>query len=166
MHYSSTFDAVGQKASYQSIDDKERFNTTQRDQFSPNKIKFAAANLNANVPTVFETMAKASRLKLNVDGKPRGLLAHEDFGKSAQKRKEKNALLEAGFSQTSTAFSPRKDDLHIARTRNSNSQIEAAAGRYASQKRGNKQSIKGRANSLVDVHHSRELERRQKQLML
>lgn len=139
MHYSTTFDAVGNKASYQSIDEKDRFNTTQRDQYSPDKIKFAGAALEANKATVFESMARQSRLKLNVDGKPRGLLAHEDFGKPAQKRKEKNSLAEAGFSQTSAAFSPARDDLYVARTRNSNSQIEQAADRYA-QKKANRQA--------------------------
>jgi len=78
MHYSTTFEAVGGTRGDKTLDDM-RFRTTQRDEHSYENVKFGN---NANPKTVFEAMAKQSRLKACLDGKPRGLLAHVDFGKA------------------------------------------------------------------------------------
>ena len=80
MHYNTTFEAVGKKSDDPQIDEM-RFRTTNRDELSSEKVKF---QIDPNPTTVFEDMAKASRKKLVVDGKPRGLLAHVDKGKTSR----------------------------------------------------------------------------------
>ena len=79
MHYKETFKAVGNEKGIKNDLDEMRFRTTQQLEHNNEKVRFGGTN--ANPPTIFEEMAKQSRLRLNVSGKPRGLLAHEDFGR-------------------------------------------------------------------------------------
>ena len=121
-------------------------------------------NQKANPPTIFEQMAKQSRQRLNVDGKPRGLLAHEDYGKGRNSLIDKNAL-------TAKIMEPM--DLSKVKTqRNSQSVLvsekpmehDPEGGRYATQKKLRKlqqplPTLKQhpRSQSIVDVHYNREL---------
>lgn len=82
MHYNKNFDAVGTSTGDKEFD-MQRFRTTQGEFHSYGHTKFGGNRLNPNPITVYEKMAKASRFRLMRDGKPRGLLAHEDFRKSA-----------------------------------------------------------------------------------
>ena len=56
-----------------------RFKTTNRDQFSLEKIRFGKA---ANPQTIYEKMALQSRKLVATFGKPRSILAHEDRGRN------------------------------------------------------------------------------------
>ena len=53
-----------------------RFRTTQMEEHNTNKIAFGRTQ--ANPKTIFEEMARQSRRKMNYDGKPNTLLAHEE----------------------------------------------------------------------------------------
>ena len=96
MHYTKTFDAVGTSTGDKELDSM-RFRTTNRAEHSPEKVSFV---VDANPQTVYERMAKQSRRKMNVDGKPRGLLAHVDFGKGRGSASVKPHLQDAGLAQT------------------------------------------------------------------
>ena len=97
MHYTKTFDAVGTSTGDKELDNL-RFRTTNRDEHSTEKVSFV---VDANPKTVYEQMAKQSRRKMNLDGKPRGLLAHVDFGKDARgSASVKPHLQNAGLAQT------------------------------------------------------------------
>lgn len=78
MHYSQTTHAVGVSSGDRDLD-KMRFQTTNQMEHNETKVRFGEKN--ANPPNIYETMAKQSRLRLNSDGKPRSLLAHEDYSK-------------------------------------------------------------------------------------
>ena len=62
--------------------DMLRFRTTQKEFHNESKIRFGGKLVDPNPVTVYERMAKASRFRLMKDGKPRGLLAHEDHRNS------------------------------------------------------------------------------------
>ena len=101
MHYSTTFEAVGGTTGDKQLDDM-RFRTTQRDEHNNDKIRFG---MQANPKTVFETMAKQSRMKACIDGKPRGLLAHVDHGKARHSATNKSSLQDVGKG----VVSPKRD---------------------------------------------------------
>ena len=67
MHYSQTFDAVGQSTGDKELD-AMRFRTTQMDTHNEEKVKFG---VRANPSTCFEDMARQSHLKMKMDTKPR-----------------------------------------------------------------------------------------------
>ena len=106
MHYSTTFEAVGGSTGNKQLDDM-RFRTTNGDVLNNEAVRFG---MNANPKTVWETMAKQSRMKPQVDGKPRGLLSHVDFTKARG-----SAVQDAGRG----LISPRKEVFHL-RTPQSN----------------------------------------------
>ena len=82
MHYNKNFEALGTSTGDKDFD-MLRFRTTQGEFHSASKIRFGGSNsLDPNPVTVYEKMAKASRFRLMRDGKPRSLLAHEDFRSS------------------------------------------------------------------------------------
>ena len=80
MHIGQTFEAVGATTGDRDYDNA-RFNTTQRNEFSHDKIKFGA-RANPNPTTMYEEMAKQSRKRLNLFGRQRGILAHENKGRN------------------------------------------------------------------------------------
>ena len=89
MHYNKNHEAVGTIIGDRELESM-RFRTTQMDTHNHDKIKFGRR---ANPPTVFENMAKASRFRLSKDGKPRSLLAHEDYRKGSGRRDNTNQSL-------------------------------------------------------------------------
>lgn len=78
MHYQQTTHAVGVSSGDRDIDNM-RFTTTNMAEHNETKVRFGLKN--ANPPTIYETMAKQSRLRLDNNGRPRSLLAHEDYNK-------------------------------------------------------------------------------------
>ena len=124
-------------------------------------------------------MAKQSRLRLNISGRPpRGLVAHEDFGRGMsslleRQAKEKDMVQQA--IKSPTKLSPLKTLANLAdrsaqsvlsggkADRNDRDSgldfVGSPSGRYATLQKGRK-SIDPRP----DVHHQRQLMEQQKKL--
>ena len=89
-HLGQTVQLVGASCGDTELDNM-RFRTTNRDQFSMEKIKFGKA---ANPETIYEKMALQSRkLPNHTFGKPRSILAHEDRGRNASCLVQHNSTL-------------------------------------------------------------------------
>ena len=114
MHIGRTFEAVGASSGDKDYEN-QRFNTTQRQQFSVEKIKFGA-RANPNPTTVYEQMAKNSRKRINLFGRQRGILAHEEKGRNVFGAK--TSLQEAGSVTLNATFN-RQDKPDANRERNS-----------------------------------------------
>ena len=101
MHYNKNFDAVGQATGNKEFD-MMRFRTTQSEFHNAEKIRFGGHSLDPNPITVYEKMAKASRFRLMRDGRPRGLLAHEDFRSSVSLQPTGRELVDGGAKKATT----------------------------------------------------------------
>ena len=100
MHLGQTCELVGTSTGDKDYDN-QRFNTTQRNEFSVDKIKFGA-RANPNPETMYEAMAKQSRRKLNLFGRQRGILAHENRGRNIFG--PKSSLQDAGNSALTSLY--------------------------------------------------------------
>ena len=186
MHYTKTFDAVGTSTGDKELDNM-RFRTTNRAEHSPEKVSFV---VDANPKTVYEQMAKQSRRKMNLDGKPRGLLAHVDFGKRGS-ASVKPHFQDAGLAQTNRgqfatisyqgdlptsgevdmtgAAGPAKARRNSVSTMLDQPRCDdwVKPNRYATHKKLRRASdnSKSMRSNLVDVHYQRELKQREERLL-
>ncbi len=184
MHLGKTFEAVGGSTGDKEYDN-QRFRTTMHDQYDETRVRGGTW---VNPKTVWEEMAIQSRKMPIVGGRPRGLLAHEDFGKSKKAsshlKQPKRSVQVSGSHMTSmrkkenTVDTPRSNskgrvlslDNEDQRGRiatQPDSEIEVSAfGRYASHRkpRQHKRTERSMPNvpkvSLVDVRYQRELEKK------
>jgi len=175
MHLGQSFHAVGVTSGDANLDNM-RFRTTQREQFSIEKVKFGGK---ANPKTIYEQMALRSRKRVNHFGRPRSLLAHEDHDRGNKTIDTSQALPKLGRYNEEDWRSGSKGGAREADRNHSMSTIErvrknADSGRYATQEERLSQSgikitsrgTEGKRTSLVDVYHKRELEEKQRKLMM
>ena len=150
MHYSQTFDAVGQSTGDKELD-AMRFRTTQMDTHNDEKVKFG---VRANPPTMFEEMARQSHLKMKMDTKPR---------RGDSERLSQSGMVQASpFGKTlGETWGQRGNTMNAASVmayRNPDNKLHQ---RLAATE---KKLQKARPTSLIDVDHRREIYKRQQKL--
>ena len=125
----------------------------------------------ANPKTIFEEMAMRSRKCLNVDGKPRGLLAHEDHMKRGRLSVDPRMRKEGAFgsilakdiaSKTPQAPKGHRNSASVMIGDKFRKEDVGFAGRYSTNKKGRHEKTLQAGH--IDVHHNREIMQRQQKL--